>query len=219
MVLPGAQNSLFTTHLLDGLVGAAADADGFVRIFELFNYTQQQVRKAGFQRAIFSGQELDEDFAIAFAGTPASTGVSAKEPAFKEDAFISFSPADEDWVEKELLPRLEAAGVSVATAAQLPLGDYQVLAIERAVRECKRILVVVSRESHADRIQKFTNALASRRGVRTGQLGLVPLFRVDPETVPDLITSGLVGIDFSHGADERKWLRLCQSLRDDLPTI
>ena len=39
-ILPGADNSLFTMHLLTGLQGGIQCTDGLVRIFDLFEYLQ-----------------------------------------------------------------------------------------------------------------------------------------------------------------------------------
>ncbi len=47
LILPGAKNSLFTQHLLEALRGGArTSGDGLIRVFEVFNYTSEQVRRA-----------------------------------------------------------------------------------------------------------------------------------------------------------------------------
>jgi hypothetical protein len=217
VILPGARNSLFTTHLLDGLEREAADPDGYVRVFELFNYVQRRVRDAGVQRVMFSGQDIDEDFAVAFASISRSAEPPITKSPWKQDAFLSFSPNDREWVRDRLLPRLKAAGVSVATGSQFPLGDYHVLAIERAVQECKRVLLIVSEDSIRDRVQIVIGALAAARGMEAGQLALVPIL-IGRSRLP-LRYSALVGLDFSRGEDEDQWDHLCQELRAELPII
>lgn len=64
-ILPNAQNSLFTQHMLVGLRGEAAGIDGFVRIFDLFNYLQPKVTAdQPAQHPVFKA-ELEENFPIA----------------------------------------------------------------------------------------------------------------------------------------------------------
>ena len=65
--LPGMRNGLFTHYLLEGLRGAAADDDGVVRVFNLFDYVSQRVPKHKPQHPLFKG-EIDLNFAILLAG-------------------------------------------------------------------------------------------------------------------------------------------------------
>jgi hypothetical protein len=227
IILSGDANSLFTTHLLEGLEGRAADTDGFVRVFELFNYVQSRVRERGPQRVIFTGQDIDEDFAVAFAGrrpgilastTARSSGPITTKSPFKEDVFLSFAPSDKNWVRESLLVRLQAAGLTIATGAQLPYGDFRVLALARAVEECKRVMLVVSEESLQDRVGKVIAALALTRTLQTGELPLVPVLRIDSNRLP-LIHASLVGPDFSKGEDEETWSNLIDNLQAPLPTF
>jgi hypothetical protein len=233
-ILLGEPNSLFTTHLLEGLEGRAADANGYVRVFELFNYVQDKVRKRGRQRVIFTGTDVDEDFPVAFAGKRAEVppaGASATPPAppalaggatakspFKEDVFVSFAPGDREWVRGTLLPRLEKAGLSIATGAQLPYGTFRVLALVQAVQECQRVLLVVSEESLQERVGKVVGALALTRTLQNGELPLVPVLRVDAGKLP-LLYAALVGPDFSQGEDEETWEHLIENLRAPLPAL
>lgn len=70
LVLAGARNSVFTTAILDGLKGgASASLDGTIKVFDLFNYVSEMVRKAvpGRQHPIFKASDLEENFPIALA--------------------------------------------------------------------------------------------------------------------------------------------------------
>lgn len=63
-VMPGGDNSLFTQHLLTGLRGGALGRDGFIRIFDLFDYIQPKVTAdQPNQHPIFKA-ELEENFPI-----------------------------------------------------------------------------------------------------------------------------------------------------------
>jgi uncharacterized caspase-like protein len=73
LILRGAANSLFTTHLLEALRGAGPTlGDGYVRVFDLFRHVARQVpaearRVYRQQTPIFKATAMDEDFAVALA--------------------------------------------------------------------------------------------------------------------------------------------------------
>jgi len=77
LILPGARNSLFTTHLMDALRGKGEPSGSqVVRVFNLFDYVSTKVRAASHdkQTPIFKA-DLSENFAIAMLG-----GSAAKAP-------------------------------------------------------------------------------------------------------------------------------------------
>lgn len=77
LILAGAKNSLFTTHLLDALRGKGEPSGSqVVRVFNLFDYISTRVRadSRNKQTPIFKA-DLSENFAIAMLG-----GSSAKTP-------------------------------------------------------------------------------------------------------------------------------------------
>jgi len=65
--LPGMRNGLFTHYLLEGLRGAAARADGAVRILDLFDYVSRQVSQHKPQHPLFKG-EIELNFAVQRTG-------------------------------------------------------------------------------------------------------------------------------------------------------
>jgi hypothetical protein len=70
LVLEGERNSVFTTAMLAGLKGAAPAArDGTIKVFDLFNYVSETVRRAvpGRQHPIFKASELEENFPVSLA--------------------------------------------------------------------------------------------------------------------------------------------------------
>lgn len=73
LILTGAENSLFTTHLLAGLKGEAADNDGFVKITNLFEYVETKVNQTKPAQQPLLKAELEHNFVIA---APKTTGVS-----------------------------------------------------------------------------------------------------------------------------------------------
>ena len=68
-VLPGARNSVFTTHLLGALRGEAwTSGDSVIRVFEVFNHVSEAVRRElpGRQHPIFKASDLEDNFAVAW---------------------------------------------------------------------------------------------------------------------------------------------------------
>lgn len=64
-ILPGATNSLFTQHLLDGLSGGVITQDGVIRILDLFSYIQQRVTKDHSEQHPILKAEIEDNFPIA----------------------------------------------------------------------------------------------------------------------------------------------------------
>lgn len=107
-ILAGARNSLFTQHLLEALKGATAPTgDGFIRVFEVFNYVSQQVKASlpGRQHPIFKASGVEDNFPIALrlGGVKAlTTGAApvATPPVTSLDALMAdlypTGPIDQD---------------------------------------------------------------------------------------------------------------------------
>jgi hypothetical protein len=68
LVFDGARNSVFTGKLLEGLRGKAPTrADGLIRVFDIFNYVAEHVRRTvpGRQHPIFKSSDLEDNFPVA----------------------------------------------------------------------------------------------------------------------------------------------------------
>ncbi|MEI7849537.1 MAG: hypothetical protein WCK35_27310 [Chloroflexota bacterium] len=61
--LAGMRNGLFSHYLLAGLRGQAADADGFVRVFNLFDYLSKIIPTHMDQHPLFKS-EVDQNWAV-----------------------------------------------------------------------------------------------------------------------------------------------------------
>ncbi len=73
----GSRLGLFTSHLLDGLQGGAAGDDGYVRIFDLFEYVQPRVTNARRDQHPVFKAEVEDNFAVAMrprAAAPVTPG-------------------------------------------------------------------------------------------------------------------------------------------------
>ena len=68
LILPSATNSVFTGHLLEALRGDGySTGDGLIRIFDVFSYVSEMVRRGvpGRQHPIFKATDLEDNFPIA----------------------------------------------------------------------------------------------------------------------------------------------------------
>lgn len=76
----GERNSLFTTHLLEGLRGAAGTAQNEIKVFDLFNYVAEKVRGRTPSQHPVLRTHLEDNFAVAFRG-PSAKSAALSEPA------------------------------------------------------------------------------------------------------------------------------------------
>ena len=221
-VLPGAENSLFTQHLLAGLRGGITSDDGLIRIFDLFEYLQPRVTgDQPNQHPIFKA-ELEENFPIALRLGGQAKAPPTDEQGFRYDAYVSYVDQEPDstWVWETLLPRLEEAGLRVAVSGDVEEpGVARVVSIERGIRQAKRTVVVLSEAYLADHMADFENVLAQTMGVQEGTYRLLPVKMApfDEGQLP-LRLSMLTTLDLAHPRRaEREFDRLLRALRGPLP--
>jgi hypothetical protein len=219
----GSDYGLFTQHLLAGLQGGAAGADGQVRIFDLFEYLQPRVTATQpHQHPLFKG-ELEENFAVALhqAGPPGVAPLAAD--GYRYDVYISYVDREPDsaWVWDTLVPRLEAAGLRMAVAHDLEEpGVARVFSVERGITQARRVIAVLSDAYLADHDAEFATILGQTAGITGGTYRLLPVQIAPLGTPPSLRLSALVTLDFTHpGRADRTFARLVQALHSPLPRM
>jgi hypothetical protein len=221
-VLPGAENSLFTQHLLAGLQGGIASDDGLIRIFDLFEYVQPRVTAdQSKQHPIFKA-ELEENFPVALYLGGQKGVVPRDEQGFRYDAYVSYVDKEPDatWVWDTLVPKLEAAGLRVAVSGDVEEpGVERVVSIERGVKQAKRTVLVLSDAYVADHWADFENVMVQTLGVQEGTYRLLPVkIEALAEGRIPLRLSQLVALDLVHPhRAEREFTRLVQALQGPLP--
>jgi hypothetical protein len=223
-VIPGADNSLFTQHLLAGLQGGIASEDGLIRIFDLFEYVQPKVTgDQPNQHPIFKA-ELEENFPVALYLGGQKGVIPKVEAGFRYDAYISYVDAEPDttWVWDTLLPQLEEAGLKVAVSGDVEEpGVARVVNIERGIRQAKRTIIVLSETYLRDNMAEFENTLGQTMGIQEGTYRLLPVksMTLDSSRLPTRL-SMLTTLDLSHPRRaEREFQRLVQSLKSPLPKM
>lgn len=220
-VLPGAENSLFTQHLLAGLRGGIPSDDGLIRIFDLFEYLQPRVTgDQSNQHPIFKA-ELEESFPVAlYLG--GQTGVVAKDDeGFRYDAYVSYVDRvpDSAWVWDTLVPRLEEADLRVAVSGDVEEpGVARVVGVERGIRQAKRTVIVLSQAYLADYVAGFENVLGQTMGIQEGTYRLLPVrFEEFDEGQLPVRLSMLTTLNLTHPRRaERDFGRLVQALQGPL---
>lgn len=221
-ILPGARNSLFTQHLLAGLRGGVASEDGLIRLFDLFEYVQPKVTAAHpAQHPVFKA-DLRDNFPVALrlAGQPKAPAQTAD--GFVYDAYLSFADREPDaaWVWTKLVPELEKAGLRVAISGvvQAP-GVALVVETERAIRQAKRTVVVLSNTYLADHLADFENVLAQTLGIQEGAYRLLPIQieAIAKERLPTRLGM-LTTLDLTHPyRSQTELARLVRALQQPLP--
>jgi hypothetical protein len=180
-VRSGERNGVFTRHLLDGLRGAAWIAGDVIRVCDLFDYVQRKVvAEVGGQRPVFKA-ELEENYPVAHARPVASPPVTPPRNEYGYDGFISYrsdDPEDRRWVEQTLVPRLEAAGVKLFLEwRDASPGRARLRELERAVKESRYTVAVLTPGYLAGPFQEFESVIAQHLAVEMAAPRFVPLIR------------------------------------------
>jgi hypothetical protein len=221
-ILPGAENSLFTSHLLAGFKGGIASDDGMIRIFDLFEYIQPKVTlDQPDQHPIFKA-EIEENFPVALYLGGQKGVVPQVQEGFRYDAYISYVDQEPDatWVWDTLVPKLEDAGLQIAISGDVEQpGVARVVNIERGMEQAKRTVIVLSETYMADNMADFENTLAQTMGIQEGSYRLLPvkIGAIDEGQLPTRL-SMLTTLNMTHPRRaEREFGRLIRALQGPLP--
>lgn len=194
--LSNAAHSLFMQHLLGALRGGVASKDGYIRIFDLFEYLQPNVTidSSSSQHPIFKAS-LEENYPIALylGGKQEITTEN-----YHYDAFIDYSQRDTAWVWEQLLPRLEQAGVNLATEQNLEPGRVTFTNLAHIISQSRYVLIVVTPEWLQSDWAEIESVLNSIPGVFENFRVLPLLLR--PCQLP-LRLEMLIHLDFTDLAD------------------
>ncbi len=129
---------------------------------------------------------------------------------YRYDVFISYSRADQAWVEGELLPRLEAAGIRYFEQLRFELGRSKLEEIERAIVQSRRTLLILSPAYLTSDWRQFDSILVSSYGLDIGEWPAIPVI-VEQCELPSRLQV-LVSLDMRK-PDEDTWQRLVNTLR------
>jgi hypothetical protein len=132
-----------------------------------------------------------------------------EEAEYSYYVFISYSRADQEWVRSELLPRLKKTRISYIDQLNFELGRPKLDEIERAIRESRRSLLILTPSYLEDTWRQFDSILAGSYGLDVGEWRAIPAIK-DKCDLPARLRA-LVRVDLS-AADENEWQRLVRAL-------
>lgn len=227
-ILSGDQNSLFTKHLLSGLRGGIHNEDGFITIFDLFEYVQPKVTlDSPNQHPIFKA-EIEQNFPIALRLGGEKSAAPKVEGEYLYDVYVSYaedSAEDADWVWETLWPRLEAVGLKVAISDDVAQpGVSRVVNIERGIKQSRRTLVILSPNYFEKRMAQFENIMAQTLSIEQGKARMITVIlkSIDTNLLPGRLNPNVVfPADLSRpGARaERQFDKLVRTLQGPLESL
>lgn len=140
-----------------------------------------------------------------------SAGSDAKQSPYSDnyeyDFFISYANSDAAWVHGFLQNSLEHAGKRCLTVEDFRLGQPELVEIERAVQQSRRILLVLSPDylNNSDHVDNIVNALEHYRGKTVSDWPVIPLL-LRAVNLPSRLDF-LVGLDFSNKETQFTYLQ------------
>jgi hypothetical protein len=132
------------------------------------------------------------------------------------DAFLSYDPADAAWAEGWLLPRLQNAGLKIATADDFVLGCSRLVNVEHMLDDSRHTLCVLSPAWIASEWNNFEALLSQSSDPASLLLRTIPLRRQLCD-VPRRIAM-LESADFTGSTDrwDRQFQRIVKALGSTL---
>lgn len=130
-------------------------------------------------------------------------------PAYKYDVFISYDPNDEDWVEAELVSRFDEEEISYIYKLNFELGRPILHEMERAIKESRRTVLILTPHYVENNWQGFESLLAGSFGLEIGEWTAIPVIKESCEL--PLRVRGVVTLDLSESGEE-EWRRLLRTL-------
>jgi hypothetical protein len=133
------------------------------------------------------------------------------------DVFISYAEADCAWVEGYLLETLRQADVQYINESAFGLGVPRLLEFERAIKQSKRTLLVISASYLTDEFNEFITTMGQSYGQDTNTWPVIPLIR---EVVPLPPRLGmLVGLKATTKEEQDSAIaQLCADLKRPIPS-
>ncbi len=127
------------------------------------------------------------------------------------DLFISYAQEDAPWVEGFLLDALRQAEVKILTEQAFTLGAPRIGEFERAIKESRRTLLVLSPAYLSESYTQFIDLLAQSYGLETATWPVIPLI-LKPVELPTRLAM-LTALDAS---DPDEWETVIRRLADTL---
>lgn len=129
------------------------------------------------------------------------------------DLFVSYVEADKNWVEGYLWDALDNARVRYFSESAFTLGVPRILEFERAIRQSRTTLLVISETYLGDDLTRFTDIMAQSYGEQVGTWPVIPLTLQDGLRLPPRLGM-LTGLKASNAEEwDTSIERLCHQLK------
>jgi WD40 repeat protein len=129
------------------------------------------------------------------------------------DLFVSYVEADKNWVEGYLLDALDNAKIRYTLESAFALGVPCISEFERAIRQSRATLLVISETYLGDDTTRFTDILAQSYGEQVGTWPVIPLTLQDGLKLPPRLGM-LTGLKASNAEEwDASIDRLCHQLK------
>jgi hypothetical protein len=154
----------------------------------------------------------------AFCVSPIISTPMTIQHTYTYDVFISHSPADLEWVQVTLAPRLEQAGLNVVIGSRdFLIGVPELTNIDHAVEQSRCVLLVLTPEWVGSEWSAFEGMLAQTRGLVGRRWHVLPILLRQCD-LPMRIAA-LNHVDFTKPATwEREMERLLRQVLDPAPS-
>ncbi|GAB4499720.1 MAG: hypothetical protein OHK0052_15140 [Anaerolineales bacterium] len=132
------------------------------------------------------------------------------------DVFISYAKEDAPWVEGYLLDAFEQGGINYHDEEAFALGVPRLIEFERAIKQSKRTLLILTPAYMADTFTQFVDVLVQSYGLETATWPVIPLVLKAVDLPPRL--AQLTALDATVPENWQRCLeRLCETLGMPLP--
>jgi len=135
---------------------------------------------------------------------------------YKYDVFISYKHDDIEWVQKELIPRLQEAALTICLDdEQFLAGGAAIVSMQDAVEQSRRTLLVLTPRYMLSHWTRFEMLASRTLDPDAMQRRTIPLLVEKVSKLP-LLLSMLTYVDLTRpGNQETSWNLLIRSLRSD----
>jgi hypothetical protein len=135
---------------------------------------------------------------------------------FKYDVFISYKHDDIEWVQKELLPRLQEVGLKICLDdVEFLAGGAAIVSMQDAIEQSRRTVLVLTPRYMQSDWTLFEMLAARTLNPGAMQRRTVPLLVEKVEKLPLIITM-LTYVDLTRPENQdNAWKLLIRSLRPD----
>lgn len=142
--------------------------------------------------------------------------------AYTYDVFVSHVGADQAWVQRELLPRLTAAGLRYALSdPSTKITPAHLQAAETAIQQSRRLIAVLSPDYLTDGLAKFENMIAQTLDFQELTMRVLPLIVIPfertrlPTRLAMIAAADLTDLE----KRERRFAEIINVLQKPLPSM